>query len=194
VHCPQRRPASARLPLARCRRRTGTVCRMRGRKSGRGSLHPGMRGHGGRGRGRGRKGPVPKRVRSGMREPTAFDGDAPARRVSCVLLLAPQPKHLLDAGVWGCTCPSQLVCRFARILTVSGARCRRERLSVGGDAEQAAACASGAACAGLASAVGRARWLCAGVAARCTWSRAVALAALSPGMLAAHSVRLFCWV
>jgi hypothetical protein len=91
---------------------------------------------------------VPKRDRSGWRQPTAFDDDAPARRVSCVLLRVTQPKHLLDAGVWGCTRPSQLVCRFARILTVRCTCCRRERLSIGGDAEQAAASASGAASAG----------------------------------------------
>jgi hypothetical protein len=137
---------------------------------------------------------VPKRDQSGMREPTAFDGDPPGRRASCVQQLAAQPKEPVTDGV--CAAPWQLqcLCRLMQTLTVSAARCRRERLSIGGDAELAAASASGAACAGLASAVGRARWLCAGVAARCTWSRAVALAALSPGMLAAHSVRLFGWV
>ena len=136
------------MSLARCRRRTGTVCRMRGRKRGRGSLHPGMRGHGGRGRGRGRKGPVPKRDQSGMREPTAFDGDPPGRRASCVQQLAAQPKEPVTDGV--CAAPWQLqcLCRLMQTLTVSAARCRRKRFSVGGDDEQAATCASGAAGAG----------------------------------------------
>jgi hypothetical protein len=121
---------------------------MRGRKSGRGSLPPGMKGHGGKAPAK--RGPVPKRKRDyrAERQPTVYDEDAAGNRASCVLLPATQPKHLPDAGVWGCTCRSQLVCRFARILTVVVARCRRERLSIGGDAEQAAASASGAASAG----------------------------------------------
>ena len=91
---------------------------------------------------------MPKRDQSGMREPTAFDGDPPGRRASCVQQLAAQPKEPVTDGV--CAAPWQLqcLCRLMQTLTVSAARCRRKRFSVGGDDEQAAACASGAAGAG----------------------------------------------
>jgi hypothetical protein len=74
------------MPLARYRRRTGTVCKMQGRKSGRGSLHPGMKGHGGKAPAK--RGPPPKRKRDyrAERQPTVYDGDAAGNRASCVLL------------------------------------------------------------------------------------------------------------
>ena len=39
---------------------------------------------------------MPKRDRSGWRQPTVFDDDTSAPRVSCVLLRVTQPKHLLE--------------------------------------------------------------------------------------------------
>jgi hypothetical protein len=53
---------------------------------------------------------VPKRDRNGWRQPTAFDDDTSAPRVSCVLLRVTQPKEPVTDGVCPAWCLFQCVC------------------------------------------------------------------------------------